>query len=359
MTPQAGEGTTLARPDETAQDQGNWWDDLAARLAELPGADAAAEAAARAHQDRLTKPPGALGRLEEIAVWLAAWQGREQPRLERVSTLVFAGNHGVTAQGISPYPASVTGQMVANFEAGGAAICQLCAAYGAELTPIALDLDRPTADFTTAPAMSVDECRSAMAAGASALPGDIDLLLLGEMGIGNTTAAAALAHALLGGEPEDWVGPGTGLDAAGMVNKGLVVARAVAVHGRHCHHPLEALRRLGGRELAAITGAVLEARMRRIPVLLDGYACGAAALVLARARPDALDHCLAAHVSAEPGHRRLLAAIGKAPLIDLGMRLGEGTGAAVALGLARGALAAHNGMATFAEAGVDDRDEPS
>lgn len=346
----------MAQTDSTARGADDWWRDHAQALDALPGPDAGAETAARERQDRLTKPPGALGRLEEIAIWLAAWQGRAQPQLERVRTIVFAGNHGVTAQGVSPYPPTVTAQMVANFEAGGAAICQLCAAYGAELTPIALDLDRPTADFTGGPAMSPEECAAALAEGAAAVPDDLDLLLLGEMGIGNTTAAAALCHALLGGAAEDWVGPGTGLDDTGIAHKSAVVARAVDLHRPHCQHPFETLRRLGGRELAAITGAVLEARRRRVPVLLDGYACSTAALVLERASPGALDHCLVGHVSAEPGHRRLLSALGKAPLLDLAMRLGEGTGAAVALGLVRGAVAAHNGMATFAQAGIDDRD---
>lgn len=333
-----------------------WWADWSERLARLPAADEAARAAARARQDSLTKPPGALGLLEDVAVWLAAWQGSERPQLERVKVLVFAGNHGVTAQGVSPYPSAVTAQMVANFEAGGAAICQLSAAYGAELEVVALDLDRPTADFTQEPAMSEAECRAALERGAATIGTDADLVLLGEMGIGNTTVAAALACALLGGDAESWTGPGTGLDVAGVARKAEVVARAVAMHTADAPHPLELLRRLGGRELAAIVGAVLEARARRIPVLLDGYVCCAAALVLQRAEPGALDHCLAGHLSGEPAHRDLLAHLGKTPLLDLGMRLGEGTGAAVALAVLRGAVAAHNGMATFAEAGVDNRD---
>lgn len=334
----------------------HWRDRIARALGALPGPDPDALAAARARQKTLTKPPGALGRLEDLACWLAGWQGRERPRLERVEALVFAGNHGVTAQGVSPYRASVTAQMVENFKSGGAAICQLCEAYGAELRVIALDLDRPTADMTLEPAMSAEECSEAIAEGARAVKPGGDVLLLGEMGIGNTTCAAALCCALLGGEPQDWTGPGTGLDAPGVARKAEVVGRALALHQEHCARPFEALRRLGGRELAAITGAILEARAQSIPVLLDGYVCCAAALVLEKARAGALDHCLAGHLSAEPAHGRLLAALGKKPVADLGMRLGEGTGAGIALGILRGAVAAHNGMATFADAGIDNRE---
>lgn len=333
-----------------------WWSDYVGQFENLPGPDRLAYEAARERQKTLTKPPGSLGRLEDLACWLAGWQRREPPRLDKAQMLVFAGNHGVTAQGVSPYPSSVTAQMVENFENGGAAICQLCEVQSAELAVAALDLDTPTEDITEAPAMTGEECRAAMNRGAEAVPWDADILLLGEMGIGNTTVAAALAYALLGGAAADWTGPGTGLDADGVARKAEVVTRAVALHGPHIAHPFEALRRLGGRELAAIAGAILEARAQDIPVLLDGYVCTAAALVLEKAQKGALDHCLAAHLSAEPAHGKLLAALGKAPVLDLGMRLGEGTGAALALGVLRGAVAAHNGMATFASAGIDDRD---
>jgi nicotinate-nucleotide--dimethylbenzimidazole phosphoribosyltransferase len=332
------------------------WEDLARTLEALPGPDTQAYEAARARQDALTKPPGALGRLEDFACWLSQWQGRDTPRLERVEVLVFAGNHGVTAQGVSPYPPSVTAQMVLNFESGGAAICQLCDAYDAKLTVIPLDLDKPTEDMTLAPAMSAEECENSIASGRAAVHEDTDLLLLGEMGIGNTTAASALCCALLGGSPTFWTGPGTGLDAKGVSRKSDVVSRTLALHVKHCAYPFEALRRLGGRELAALVGAIMEARSRHIPVLLDGYVCCAAALVLEKAKAGALDHCLAGHVSAEPAHLRLLQSLGKQPVVDLDMRLGEGTGAAIALGILRGAVAAHNGMATFAQAQVDNRE---
>lgn len=324
------------------------------RVQSLPAADAARGAEARARQGELTKPAGSLGRLEELAIWLAAWQGRHPPSVERPLALVFAGNHGVTAQGVSAFPAAVTHQMVANFKAGGAAINQLCRAYGARLEVIALDLDRPTADFTAAPAMSEAECCAALAAGWQAVA-DADVLLLGEMGIGNTTAAAALAAALFQGDGTAWCGPGTGLDAAGVGRKARVVDRALAAHRDALGDPLEVMRRLGGRELAAIAGAVAAARRKRIPVILDGFVATAAAAPLFRLAPGALDHCIAGHVSAEPGHRRLLEHLGMAPLLALDMRLGEASGAAVALGVLKGAIAAHNGMLTFAEAAVSGK----
>jgi nicotinate-nucleotide--dimethylbenzimidazole phosphoribosyltransferase len=325
------------------------------RIRALPGPDLAAAAAARARQAQLTKPPGSLGRLEELAIWLAAWQRRHPPSLDNPLCLVFAGNHGVVARGVSAFPGEVTRQMVANFAAGGAAINQLCEAYGAALEVIPLDLDRPTADFTEAPAMSEAECAAALAAGWRAVKPGHDLLLVGEMGIGNTTAAAALAAALCGGGGVDWAGPGTGLDAEGVGRKALVVDSALAFHGRALGDPLEALRRLGGRELAAICGAVAAARHLGIPAVLDGFVATAAAAPLVKLAADALDHCIAGHVSAEPGHRRLLEALGKEPLLALGMRLGEASGAAVGLGVLRGAVAAHRGMATFAQAGVSGK----
>lgn len=342
--------------DKNTQAEEHWWNALASSLEELPASDEKAYAAARARQDTLTKPQGALGRLEDFACWLAAWQGRKKPQIDQAEALVFAGNHGVTAQGVSPYPSSVTAQMVKNFQNGGAAICQLCETYGAKLSVIALDLDNPTADMTLEPAVSVKRFEDFFARGRAAVPKSANILLLGEMGIGNTTTAAALSCALIGGSPAFWTGPGTGLDAHGVTQKTDVVARALKLHTKHCVHPFETLRRVGGYELVAIAGAILEARKCRIPVLLDGYVCGAAALVLEKTKTGALDHCLAGHLSAEPAHRRLLKCLGKEPVVELGMRLGEGTGAAIALGVLRGAVAAHNGMATFAEAHVDGRE---
>ncbi|WP_423603786.1 nicotinate-nucleotide--dimethylbenzimidazole phosphoribosyltransferase [Sphingomonas sp. MS122] len=328
---------------------------FAAALRDLPQPDPAAVQAAAARQAELTKPAGSLGRLETIALFLAGWQGNARPVLDRGRAVIFAGNHGVAAQGVSAFPAEVTVQMVANFETGGAAINQLARHAGLELRIVALDLDRPTADFTREPAMSEAECRDALARGAAAVDAELDLLVVGEMGIANSTSAAALCARSFGGDARDWVGPGTGLDAAGQARKAAVVERALAAHAAAPRDAFETLRRLGGREIAAIAGAVLAARHLRVPVMLDGFiACAALAPLFAQ-QPGIVGHCLAGHCSAEPGHRRLLERFGLDPLLRLDMRLGEGSGAAVAVSIVRAALAAHNGMATFAEASVAGR----
>lgn len=318
----------------------------------LPDFDNSAADAARARQDSLTKPQGSLGRLEDLAVFMAGWQESARPTISRAQAVVFAGNHGVCAQGVNPYPQSVTAQMVANFEAGGAAINQLCRANGAELSVVALELETPTQDFTQGPAMSEAEVLAAMARGAASINLDADVLILGEMGIGNSTVAAALASALFGGAAADWVGPGTGSDAEGIARKVKAIETGLALHGGK--PALEVLAGFGGREQAAICGAVLAARSARIPVILDGFICTSAAAVLYAQSPALLDHCLVGHASAEPGHRRLLTALDKRPILEFDMRLGEGSGAALALGILRAALECHNGMATFGEAGVDE-----
>ncbi len=331
-------------------------DEIRTLLGALPQPDQAARDAAAARQAELTKPPGALGRLEELAEWLAAWQGRAAPQVEQPHTAVFAGNHGVAVQGVSAYPAEVTRQMVQNFIDGGAAVNQLCALVDSGLQVYEMVLDQPTRDFTAAPAMDEVDCARAIGYGMMAVEEGIDVLALGEMGIANTTSAAALCHALYGGEAQDWVGRGTGVDNGALARKVEVVNRAVLLHAPGTRDPFDLLCRLGGRELAAILGAVLAARMARIPVLLDGYACTAAAAVLHAAQPGALDHCVVAHVSVEPGHRRLLEKLGKRPLLDLDMRLGEASGATLGILLLKAAVACHNGMATFAEAGVSGKE---
>lgn len=330
------------------------FDDIRNLLKELPGPDPEAVQACRAREAQLTKPPGALGRLEGLSEWLCAWQGRHPPKAERVVVAVFAGNHGVVAQGVSAYPQEVTRQMVANFQNDGAAVNQICKSFGLGLKVFELALEKPTRDITCEPALEEAECAATMAYGMEATEG-CDILCIGEMGIGNTTIAAALSLALFGGTPEDWVGPGTGVDGEGLKRKADAVRRAAALHHGHLGDPLEALRRLGGREIAAMTGAVLAARMQRIPVILDGYVATAAAAVLKALRPDALDHCVAGHVSAEPAHRRLLAHLGLTPVLDLGMRLGEGSGAAMAAGIVKAAADVHTGMATFQSAGVANK----
>ncbi|QBY00207.1 nicotinate-nucleotide--dimethylbenzimidazole phosphoribosyltransferase [Rhodophyticola sp. CCM32] len=325
---------------------------LCAALKQAPGPDADATRAAGARNGQLTKPPGALGRLEDLAIWYAGWRGDPQPQITRSQALVFAGNHGVVARGVSAFPAEVTAQMVANFQAGGAAINQLCKAAGAELSVHALDLDHPTEDFTQGPAMSEAGLMAAIATGWEAVNPEADLLITGEMGIGNTTSAAAIALALFGGDAGDWTGRGTGVDADGLAVKMKTVRDGLAANPGAAGDPLEALRCLGGRELAAMAGAIAHARLLRIPVILDGFICTTAAATLAQAVPGALDHTVAGHASAEQAHGRLLAALGKEPLLALDMRLGEGSGAALAIQILKAALACHSGMATFAEAGV-------
>lgn len=329
-------------------------DAFRALLTAAPAPDAAVLRAASARNGQLTKPPGALGRLEELAIWLAGWQGREKPALERPQILIFAANHGIAARGVSAFPAEVTAQMVANFNAGGAAINQLAACFGAGMSVHPLHLDRPTADFTEQPAMSEAETVGALLAGWHAVDAASDVVIPGEMGIGNTTSAAALAAALFGGAAEDWVGRGTGVDNHGLKRKAEVVSAGLARHAASLGDPLQVLACLGGREIAAMAGAMARARAERIPVILDGFIACSAAAVLHRAHPGALDHAVAGHQSAESAHSRLLAAIGKEPLLSLGLRLGEGSGAAVALGVLKAAVACHSGMATFAEAGVSD-----
>ena len=322
----------------------------------MPLADETAIARARARQAELTKPPGSLGRLEDLACWLAGWQGREKPRADKVQVIVFAGNHGVSARGVSAFPAEVTVQMVANFEAGGAAINALCNAFGYEMRVIPLSLDRPTRDFTIGAAMSEGECLEALNTGAASVDGSADIMVFGEMGIGNTTSASALAAAIFGGRGKDWAGAGTGHTQAGIALKANVVDEALALHKAHLDTPFEILRRLGGREIAAMAGAVAAARARRIPVVIDGFIASAAASVLMPGNADALAHCVAGHVSAEGAHGAMLAKMELLPLLDLGMRLGEGSGAALGVQVLRAAAATHGQMATFAEAGVSDKE---
>lgn len=331
------------------------FDDFRTLIETLPGPDDAAVAAVRKRDAMLTKPPGSLGRMEEIVEWLAAWSGRSQPQVTRPLVAVFAGNHGVTAKGVSPYPSSVTMQMVENFAAGGAAINQICIAHDLGLKIFDLALEYPTADITEEAAMDEKTCAATMAFGMESIAGGTDLLCIGEMGIGNTTIAAAICLALYGGAAEDWVGPGTGADVDGMKRKVNAVKTAVELHSAHLKDPLEVLRRLGGREIAAIVGAILACRVEKIPVIIDGYVATAAAAILHAANPEAIDHCLFGHLSAEPAHGRLLQKLGKAPLLALGMRLGEGTGAALAAGIVKAAALSHSGMATFEQAGVSNR----
>ncbi len=324
-------------------------------LADLPGPDIISAQSAKKREPDLTKPPGSLGKLEYITEWLATWQGHYPPHIETVAVRVFAGNHGVVSRGVSAYPADVTAQMVANFKAGGAAINQICGSSGAELQVIEIDLDRPTRDFTSEPAMDETEFLSAIKCGLDSVPKHADLLCIGEMGIGNTTSAAAICLALFKGEAQNWAGPGTGVTGNSYETKVRTVCDAVQFHHKNLTNGLSTLQILGGRELAGMAGAIIAARINRIPVLLDGFVAGAAAAALRATNPDALNHCVAAHVSTEPGHRLLLEKLEKPPLLDLGMRLGEASGAALAINIVKAAVSCHLKMATFSEAGVSNK----
>lgn len=322
----------------------------------VPDGDEVAVAAVRARDVTLTKPRGSLGRLEELVEFLARWQGKPEPTLDNPMVAIFAGNHGVTDQGVSAYPREVTAQMVANFTAGGAAISQICALHELNLRVFELALELPTGDITLEPAMDDKMCAATIAYGMEAIAGKPDLLCIGEMGIGNTTVAAAIYAALYGGRGADWVGRGTGVDDAGLMRKAEVVDRALAFHREALGDPLAVLARLGGREIAAMLGALIAARQQKIPVIVDGFVATSAAAIAHAVNPAAIDHCLFAHVSAESAHAKALAELGRSALLDLGMRLGEGSGAALAAVLAKTALHLHRHMATFAGAGVSDKD---
>ena len=320
-------------------------------MSNLPAADDSAGQAATERNAQLTKPPGALGDLEDLAIWYARWSGQARPRIEAPQVVIFAGNHGVAASGVSAFPPEVTQQMVYNFQAGGAAINQISKTFGAKMTVVELELDRPTQDFTKGPAMTEAELLTALQTGWQSVDPQADLFVAGEMGIGNTTAAAAIAAALFGGSADDWVGRGTGVDDEGLARKADAVTRGLAANP-DATSGIEALRCLGGRELAAMAGAVVRARTLNVPVIMDGFICTAACATLHAMDPAALDHVIAGHASAEQAHQRMLGYLNKEAVIQMNMRLGEGSGAATALGIVKAAVACHSGMATFAEAGV-------
>ena len=331
--------------------------------------DAAILTAAGERQMQLTKPPGSLGRLEELGIALAAMQNTQRPRIEHLWITLFAGDHGVVVEGVSAFPQVVTMEMVRNFARGGAAINVLAQEWGARLEVINVGTVEPmedlpgvmdrrigpgTANFVYEPAMTVEQLHEALMAGHHAVDqaaiNGAQLFIGGEMGIGNTTSATAIACSLLGRPAAHLAGPGTGVNALGVQRKALVIERALAK--QRSDRPLEALQRFGGFEVAALTGAYLRCGQLGLPALVDGFITTAAALVAVQLRPELAAWLFYAHCSAEPGHRRLLEALGVQPLLDLGMRLGEGSGAAVAVPLLRAAAALHARMATFAEAGV-------
>ncbi len=329
--------------------------DIVELLVAVPDGDEAAVAAVRQRDAQLTKPPGSLGRMEELVEFLARWQHRAKPRLGNPMVTIFAGNHGITDQGVSAFPREVTAQMVANFTNGGAAISQICGLHEINLRVFELALELPTGDITQEAALDDQMCAATIAYGMEAVAGKPDLICIGEMGIGNTTIAAAIYAALYGGKGEDWVGRGTGLDDAGLARKADAVNRALALHADHLDHPLAILAHLGGREIAAMLGALVAARHQKVPVIIDGYVATAAAAIAHAVNPAAINHCLFAHVSAEGAHRLVLEKMGQTGLLDLGMRLGEGTGAALAAVMAKTALHLHDNMATFESAAVSGK----
>lgn len=339
----------------------------------VPAPDRRAVRAAETRQSQLTKPPGALGRLEELAIELAGLQRCERPRLERVHIVVFAADHGVAAEGVSAFPQAVTVEMIRNFARGGAAISVLARALGAtlevvdvgaatEVGPLAgvvsCRAGNGSANFCRCPAMSAEQLTTALNAGreavARAAAAGSDLFIGGEMGIGNTAVATAVASAALQLDPALVAGAGTGLDAAGIGHKAAVVRRALALHREVLEQPIDILRCVGGFEIAALTGAYVAAAQAGLPVLVDGFITTTAALMAVQLNPAVRPWLLFSHQSAERGHGRLLAALEAHPLLSLGMRLGEGSGAAAALPLLQLACRLHGEMATFAEAGVSD-----
>jgi nicotinate-nucleotide--dimethylbenzimidazole phosphoribosyltransferase len=346
---------------------GHWWKQACRRP------DAAIERAALARQALLTKPAGSLGQLETLAVTLAALQGREAPSAERVAITVFAADHGIAARGVSAFPQAVTQQMIANFADGGAAISVLARALNARLEVVDVGsvnegpvpagvvdarVAAGTADFSQGPAMTAAQLEQALDAGRAAIAraGQVDLFIAGDMGIANTSAATALACALLDALPQMLVGPGTGLDAAGVGRKAAVIAEALALHAAHLRSPDAVLARLGSFEIAAIAGSYIACAQAGVPVLVDGFIASSAALCAIHLNHAVRPWLLFAHRSAEPGHARMLAAMAACPLIDLDLRLGEASGAAVAVPLLRLACLLHNEMATFASAGVAGKD---
>jgi nicotinate-nucleotide--dimethylbenzimidazole phosphoribosyltransferase len=330
--------------------------DVLELLTLVPDGDETAVTAVRERDAMLTKPAGSLGQLESLVEFLARWQGRSRPRLDNPMVTIFAANHGVTKQGVSAFPREVTAQMVANFTNGGAAISQICALHELNLRVFELALELPTGDITQEAALDDKMCAATIAYGMEAVAGKPDLICLGEMGIGNTTVAATLYAALFGGTGADWAGRGTGVDDAGLARKADVIDRALARHAGELDHPLAILARLGGREIAAMLGALLAARHQKVPVIIDGFVATSAAAIAYAINPDSIAHCLFAHVSAETGHARALEAMGQKGLLNLGMRLGEGSGAALAAVLAKTALHLHNNMATFESAAVSGKE---
>ena len=338
--------------DMTTSVSGLPFDDILDLVKKMPPANEEVRALVKERNAVLTKPAGSLGKLEDLAEWAAVWQGKEIPQINRPLVAVFACQHGIASRGVSAFPPVLNQLMVENFSNGGAAINQLCTAFDIGLKVFDLALEYPTGDISVEPAMTEKDCVATIAYGMEAIAGGTDLLCLGEMGIGNTTISAAILAALFGGTGADWCGRGSGVTDEALQLKIDLVDQALETHKDYLDKPLEVLARLGGREFAAMVGAVIAARLNNVPVIVDGFNTTAAVAVLYALDPTALDHCIFSHCSAEGAHRNALNKMGKTALLDLGMRLGEGTGAAIAAGIVRGACHCHEGMATFEEVGL-------
>ena len=324
-------------------------------MTEIPQFDHSIYNKAKELQKTLTKPIGSLGKLEDLATWMAGWQRIIKPVINNAHCLIFAGNHGIASNAVSAYPPEVTAQMVKNFKNGGAAINQLCDVAGLKLSIIPMELDNPTKDFSKELAMEKTEVISAMEIGFKSVPADCDLLILGEMGISNTTAASAISCAIFGESVESMTGIGTGLNKKQLQNKISIIKSSLKLHGRNFLNTISLLSCYGGREICGIVGSIIAARLNSIPVLLDGFVCTAAASALLLYDKKILDHCLISHLSTEPGHSKILSNLNKEPILDLKMRLGEGSGAAVASLIIKSALATHNGMSTFSNAEISKK----
>ena len=310
---------------------------------------------ARKHQNNLTKPPGSLGKLENYAIWMAGWHRKIKPKMDNFHCLVFVGNHGVAKKKVSAYPFEVTEQMVKNFYNGGAAINQLCTLSDTALSVVPINIVEPTKDFSEEKAMSYEETFSAIQIGYNSVPKKCDLLILGEMGISNTSSATAISCALFNGSVKRWTGVGTGISKKKLREKISVIKQGLKLHGREFNSVVEILSSFGGREMAAIVGAVIAARVKRIPILLDGFVSTAAAATLTIFDNKVLDHCLISHLSLEPGHKGIILRLKKEPILNLGMKLGEASGGAIAALIIKASLVTHNKMATFNKAGVSKK----
>ena len=330
------------------------FNELVEFISQMPSIDVEAINLVKKRDGQLLKPHGSLGMVEDITEWVAGWQGAYPPKADNITLSIFVSNHGTAeAYKISPYPTSVTEALVKSFRSDHAVVNQICKTHNIGLQVFDLALEMPTGNITEYAAMTETDCVTTILYGREALATSPDIICLGEAGIGNTTIASAICAALYGGNVSDWVGIGTGADQKMIKTKIEVIEKSLKLH--ESREPLEILQCFGGREFAAIFGAILAARFERIPVILDGFPVCAAAALLHAVSADALDHCYVSHLSSEPGHEKLLERINKRPIIDLKMRLGEGSGAALVAPIFQSSVNIHNNTSTFDESSVPNK----